>query len=568
MADNFLERQYAAYLEQKSGTAHKRQSISVFHQFHTDISDIDLPTRFTNPFDYQPHRLCQLAAGETQAYIASQPPLHRELEEGKMFGVLVVKRMDGKVGFLSAFSGTLLGQMVLPYFVPPIYDQTQSKGYFRQEEHQISLLHRQYVELLRSEPYLQAKAELENKRRERDEYLQAMRESFRQAKERSHRLRADGQLTPEEEASLMRESQFQKAEIKRQEQRLAMETAPYEEALNRLDEQASLLQKAYNQRSMQLQQWLFEQYELQNAKGEQKPLLEVHPAAPSGTGDCAAPKLLQYAFLHHMQPLCMAEFWWGKGNHEHGHYYSSCQAKCKPLLRFMLQGLEVDDPYSTQRSQMLIRDQELEILFEDDYFIAINKPAGLLSVPGHAPIDNAVDRLKRQRMGMEVYAIHRLDMDTSGILLFAKDTTTLSLMQQAFEQRKVHKQYIALLEARPAQDQGVISLPLAPNYEEHPLQMVDLTHGHQAITRYRVIDDNNSKCDSNNGPVRVIFEPQTGRTHQLRVHASHRLGLHCPICGDTLYGETASRLFLHASRLSFEHPYTRQTITIHCKETF
>ena len=309
------------------------------------------------------------------------------------------------------------------------------------------------------------------------------------------------------------------------------------------------------QMSQELQLWLFHQYQLLNAHGETKDLVDIwqsyysrpkllqkFPLPPGGTGDCCAPKLLQYAYQHGLKPVCMAEFWWGAPTKEelrqHLNYYPACRGKCKPILTWMLQGLDVDPDPETLGLQHL----EIPTVYEDNDLLVIDKPSGILSVPGRIE-DYSVETVMRERYPDSIVA-HRLDMGTSGLLIVAKNGEAYRILQQQFIHHEVRKKYLALLE-QPGQGTGVISLPLRPDPMNRPRQVVDMAHGKRAVTRYEYISDR-----------LVALWPETGRTHQLRIHCAHPDGLANPIVGDELYGTRDKRLCLHAAEIWFRHPVT------------
>ena len=446
----------------------------MIHSFPIATENLPLPQLFTYPFHYTPHPLCVKAAEEVQQYLQTRTDWHEELQQGKMFGVLVVKTPTGEVGYLAAFSGNLAGSNHHDYFVPPVYDLLNPDGYFKEEEARISAIN----------------VMLNHTNDNNQEIIEALKEERKQ-------------------------------------------------------------------RSIALQQWIFEQFRLRNARGEEQDIYSIftqtaHRNPPAGTGECAAPKLLQYAYLNNLQPLAMAEFWWGdspKGEiRRHGHYYPACRHKCEPILSFMLQGLEVEpNPLLTSNTDAT----QLETVYEDDYLLVVNKPAGMLSVPGKTGQASVLTLLQeRYPDATGPILVHRLDMATSGLLLAAKDKDTHALLQKQFEGRTVKKRYIALLEGIPqAEPKGFIRLPLRPDFDNRPLQMVCYEYGKPAVTRYEIMDTENDRT-------RMAFYPETGRTHQLRVHAAHPEGLNCPIVGDPLYGQPADRLYLHAERLEFRHPIT------------
>ena len=458
---------------------------------HPLSTTIPKPERFTYPFAYEPHPLCRLAAEEVQQYIAAHPDIREDADRGKMFGVLVVAREDRKpsLAYLAAYSGLLAGRNDWPYFVPPVYDAQQPDGYFKQQEHIISLTSHQSPRIARK-------------------------------------------------------------------------------------------------MSQELQLWLFHQYRMLNARGEVKDLVELwqsyyskerlrrkYPLPPGGTGDCCAPKLLQYAYQQGLKPVCMAEFWWGQPTREelrqHLNYYPACRGKCKPILTWMLQGLDVDpDPESLGFAQL-----EIPVVYEDDYLLVVNKPSGLLSVPGRIE-QYSVETVMQQRYPGAVIA-HRLDMGTSGLLIVAKTMEVYRPLQEQFVKHQVKKKYIALLEAadnsrqtrtnavrnspcqsaaiknqcQSAASKGTVSLPLRPDPMNRPRQVVDMEHGKRAVTDYEFLSDD-----------LVALYPQTGRTHQLRIHCAHPDGLGRPIVGDELYGTKGERLMLHAAEIWFHHPVTGEAM--------
>ena len=466
-----------------------RAMIPSLHHLATDIQP---PLRFTYPFAYEPHPLCRLAAREVQAYIAAHPEIREDADRGKMFGVLVVEKDNNKegseghttgLGFLAAYSGLLAGRNDWDYFVPPVYDAQQPDGYFKTKEREISALIPQPSSLL---------------------------------------------------------------------------ATPHSDHGSENPQPSS-----FRQLSQDLQLWLFHQYQLLNAHGETKDLVAVwqeyynrpklqrkFPLPPGGTGDCCAPKLLQYAYRQGLKPLCMAEFWWGATTktelRQHLNYYPACRGKCKPILTWMLQGLDVDpDPESLGFAHL-----ELPVVYEDQWLLVVDKPSGLLSVPGRIE-QYSVETIMQERYPGSIIA-HRLDMGTSGLLIVAKSMEVYRPLQDQFVKHQVQKKYLAVLEPstldlRPST--GTISLPLRPDPMNRPRQVVDLEHGKRAVTDYEMIADN-----------LVALYPQTGRTHQLRIHCAHPDGLGRPIVGDELYGTKGERLLLHAAEIRFHHPVTAEAM--------
>ena len=470
----------------------------VLHPLHTDIAK---PERFTYPFCYEPHPLCQLAAKEVQQYIAEHDTIKEDADRGKMFGVLVVEHTEHRgtdplcdvhmgsvplcsvpLCYLAAYSGLLEGRNDWDYFVPPVYDAQQPDGYFKTQEREISLT--------------------------------------------SH-------LSP-------------------------------------------LTSKKMSQN---LQDWLFHQYQLLNARGEVKDLIDIwqsyydkpklrrkFPMPPGGTGDCCAPKLLQYAYQHGLKPVCMAEFWWGAPTktelRQHLNYYPACRGKCKPILSWMLQGLEVDpDPELLGFQKM-----EIPVVYEDEWLLVVNKPSGMLSVPGRIEQYSVETVMQERYPGSHV--AHRLDMGTSGLLIVAKTPEVYRALQEQFVKHQVKKKYLAVLEKLDKLDKlvkledldhidypqrGTINLPMRPDPMNRPRQVVDMEHGKRAVTDYEFIS-----------PDIVALYPQTGRTHQLRIHCAHPDGLGRPIVGDELYGTKGERLMLHASEIWFHHPIKEVPMHFEC----
>lgn len=534
---------------------------SCFHPFTPQPSAEELPHLFTYPFHYTPHPLIQKAAAELRTYLLSCSSWQAELQGGKMFGVLLVRNAAGELGFLAAFSGLLGGSNRQPYFVPPVFDFLDPQGFFKKGEAQLTEMNRQVAALKESEAYLKAHELLTAVSGEAEEELSHMKEEFRKARLRREERRATA--TPEELQLLNRESQFQKAELKRREKAWAGRMAECRALVEEQEAALTALKQERKRLSEQLQQQIFRNFTFRNALGEEQNLQQIFCEAgrgepPAGAGECAAPKLLQYAYLNGMQPLAMGEFWWGDSPRgvlrEDGRFYPSCTSKCKPILGFMLQGLEVEpDPVVREA----FAHSEVEVIYEDEYLAAVYKPAGMYSVPGK---DEAVSSVlswaqNRYSDSDSPLLVHRLDMHTSGLLLIGKTKEAHAALQQMFERHQIRKTYIAVLDGIVPQDEGLIRLPLRPDIEHRPMQMVDPVHGKLAVTRYRVLERSGQTT-------RIAFFPQTGRTHQLRVHAAHPDGLGCPIRGDQLYGRPSDRLYLHAEQVQLAHPVTGQRLTL------
>lgn len=544
----------------------------MLHRFQAETAGIPLPARFTYPFCYTPHPLCLMAAEEVQRHLAEHSEWHDELQSGKMFGVLVVCDAEGALGYLAAFSGLLAGSNRHPFFVPPVYDLLQPQGFFKSGEQEISLLNMRIAQLEEGPHYLRLKSELATLLQSENQALQQARAEMKAAKARRDRRREEVRsrgtgLTPEEEQALIGESQYQKAEYKRMERAWKLRTEPLRQQIEAMETQLQQLKEKRKQRSATLQQQLFRQFVMLNGRGEGKDLCDIFDETaqripPAGAGECAAPKLLQQAYLNGWKPVAMAEFWWGQSSkteiRRHGCYYPACRSKCGPILKHMLQGLDVEE-------NPLAAPQEWktpQILYEDRWMVAVNKPAGLLSVPGKEELPSVYSLMKQHYApDGELYMVHRLDMATSGILLMARTREVQKLLQVQFASRQVRKRYVARLHGQVTPSDGYISLPLRPDLTDRPRQLVDPVHGKSAVTEYHVA--------AYEGPyTRVIFYPHTGRTHQLRVHAAHPLGLHAPIVGDELYGTRSARLYLHAESLEFTHPVTGAPVRLFCQAGF
>ena len=625
---------------------------------HTLNVSIPSPRQFTYPFCYDVDPLAEAASLELQRYIADADLMSTEKGCGKMFGVLVVEYEDEsgalQRGFLAAYSGLLGGRNDWPYFVPPVFDAQQPDGHFKRTEREISAINREIAAIEHDPEYLQSVAQHEQTKKRLQAEVDAFKAEVDAAKVRRDARRKSGEpLSEEEQAEMIRESQFMKAELRRR--RKAMEQA--ESTLNTQHSTfLKSLQRKRKQMSDELQRWLFSAYRMLNAKGEERDLIDIfreytHAMPPAGAGDCCAPKLLQYAYLHRLRPVCMAEFWWGESPaseiRHHLHYYPACRSKCLPILTHMLKGLDVaPNPLAQKRHTA-----EPRVLYADEYIMVVDKPAGMLSVPGKAEsmkseasdsanisveeyfanlqlptnsqftteqftigeADNS--KLKTQNSKF-LKAAHRLDMDTSGLLVLARTEEAYVELQRQFASRETVKRYEAVLSGVPKHivggygipavaianscshlyfygqglrqecrsllrlepfaiqfakySSGCISLPLIADINDRPRQRVDMEHGKPALTLYnivevRAVDANTAvayttkKVDK--GRTLVHLYPKTGRTHQLRVHCAHPLGLACPILGDPLYGiERADRMYLHAAELTFRHPVTGETM--------
>ena len=544
---------------------------------------------FPNPFYYEPSPLARCAVTLLQQSL----PM---LKEGKMFGVLIVE-YGGKLGYLQAYSGQLEG-ISDDSFVPLVFDYLQPNGYFKIHEAEITALNHEIEVLKQSDDYEKAIKKIADLKVEAQQVVAEAQQKMVIAKRlRDERRKEKAIVSEDEQREMIRESQYMKAELHRTKKRYAalLEVAEAEaEAYNR---KIAELKSTRKRKSDHLQRWLFSQFIFQNARGERKDLLSIfrnyyllhspqsvlatHFATmgeqitlfpPSGTGECCEPKLLQYAFTHGMRPIEMAMFWWGKAPkteiRQHKQFYSACNAKCKPLLTWMLKGMNVAvNALETET------EQSINIVYEDHNLAVILKPSGMLTVPGRSK-RQSVEAILRQRWNDNdtPIIVHRLDMATSGLLVVARNKEAHKHLQAQFKTKMVRKRYIALLDATllnraGLHKEGTISLPLCADVLDRPRQMVDRNKGKAAITHYKIIGKIPIQDSYYSEAVKVELRPETGRTHQLRVHCAHSEGLACPILGDTLYGKRADRLYLHAEYLAFTHPTTGKPLSFESKLT-
>lgn len=642
------------------------------------------PEKLNDPFDYVPHPLAVQAACGVRDYLEGEPGLKAEADLGKMFGVLVVEvpeevpledahplspSSDGagclsgtsvpapvtpfagrrRLGYLAAYSGLLRGSNDLPFFVPAVFDILEPDGWFKTCERGITSLSSEIAGLQSSSEYARLRSDLQSCGKAAEEEILSFKSEMASAKIRRDALRSEGV----EEAVLVRESQFQKAELRRLKKKwegiVALASGRVEAFRSRIESLKAERQK----KSDELQKWLFKSFRPLNARGETKDLEEIfidyaeeqgspsplRRVPPAGTGECCAPKLLHHAFSQGLKPLCIAEFWWGRSPvgeiRRHLQFYPACQGKCRPVLRFMLQGLEVDPPKgrrecpepfakhcdvggpapsiaktslaSAIKENVVERSASrtpsnpsgtaltgLEIIFDDPHLAVVSKPAKMLSVPGKGS-GESVYSIVRQMFPFAVGPLlaHRLDFDTSGLLLVAKSKEAHQALQRQFEAREVAKKYIALVRSDGSLSPGMrgkIELPISPDYLDRPKQVVDFQNGKPACTEYFVLSLESMGEGRGESPVaRLELRPLTGRTHQLRVHCAHSLGLGCPILGDPLYGDrllvgdstpaatgglvsvvegNPRRMCLHAAELSFRHPVTGQRLTFRTDPDF
>jgi tRNA pseudouridine32 synthase/23S rRNA pseudouridine746 synthase len=524
----------------------------LIHRFPEDFI-LDEPCGLDNPFRYAPHPSVKEAAGLVMQRLDEDAALASDFAEGKMLGVLVVKDASDSFGYLAAFSGNVGGRSMIEGFVPPIYDLTDPDGEFKRRESEITEINRALSSMTSSEEILGLKAELTDAERDRDYETDVMRKRISESRKRREEIRhtcSDPSVLEE----LIKESQFEKAELKRLKIQWESRICDIRDRIVRITGEIEELKSKRASMSEELQNWIFRQYIVHNSSGEESSILDIFAAAgttpPGGTGECAAPKLLEYAYRNGLQPLAMGEFWYGRSPstavRTHGHFYPSCTSKCGPLLGFMLRAVEF-------RSDTICG--QPAIIYEDEHILAVAKPSGMPSVPG---LDGRTSLLEFicSTIG-PAEPVHRLDMDTSGVMLFARTDAAASSLRAQFQEHTVKKTYHARLSAAREgtdlhiADTGTVRIPLSPDFDERPRQKADTAQGKESLTAYEVSDI------LPDGSIEIVFHPHTGRTHQLRVHSAHICGLGHPIAGDMLYGgSNAERLCLHAYSICFKHPYT------------
>ncbi len=517
-----------------------------------------LPQEFTFPFAYRADVLCKEAAERVKEYLRGREEWAYELSEGKMIGVMVVENANGERGYIASFSGTLGGKLTHEWFVSPVYDYEEMGGIFKNEESAIGEINRQIEGLMASEEYAVAQKELEETERMAESKIAKARARYSAHRAERKRLR-EGELTEAKRDRMERESQFEKAEIKRTKRIWADRIDEQKKKVSNIASEIDSLREERKHRSERLQRWLFGKMKLLRADGTSRTVWDIflnehRSMPPSGTGDCAAPRLLQYAYGHELRPISMAEFWVGKSpkdsiRHD-GQFYPACQSKCGPVLRYMTTGLSLmPNPLVAENSD------EIEVVYEDKWILIVCKPSGLMTVSDNVENDSLMKRVRKHREIDGSGYVHRLDMSTSGLVIVAKDRQSHAIWRMMFEKREVSKRYVAIVEGEPKEKKGVICLPISADEENKPLRKVDYENGQEATTRYEC-------TGTSNGRSRLRLYPITGRTHQLRVHTAHSDGLGCPIVGDNLYGTLDSRLMLHAEMIEFTHPMTGRHVRV------
>ena len=563
-----------------------------FTSFTQSIDQYSLPERFTFPFYYEPHSLCELAASQLQRHLGSQTNWQHnfgldqdsietnEKAIGKMFGVLLVQHSSGEIGFLSAFSGKVADSNHLPHFVPPVFDMLEEDGFFKTELAEITKINATIKQQQSNPLFAELNASLLQETNSSKEQLEAQRQVMIEGRKSRKEQRAEAEEKAQdgsnEKLDALEQLKVQLGKASVQEKNTLRDLKIFwDEKINHIQHQLdelnttlSVLKAARKNLSNALQKKLFQQYKFLNTQGVEKDLNDIfkdtpNHIPPAGSGECAAPKLLQYAFAHNLTPLALAEFWWGVAPkseiRQHKKFYASCQSKCQPILGHMLEGIEMDE------NPLLINPAEgkdIEIIYEDEFMLIINKPADFLSVPGKNIQDSVYTRVQqRYPKATGGLIVHRLDMATSGLMVLGLTKKAHKRLQKQFINRIVEKRYTALIDGVLAQNEGIITLPLRGDLYDRPRQLVCFEHGKSAETTYQVIEKKSEQT-------RVYLYPKTGRTHQLRVHCAHHLGLNMPIMGDDLYGKKADRLHLHAGYLSLTHPMTKEPMEFNVEAEF
>ncbi len=553
-----------------------------FQPFATPVSKIKLPPKFTFPFYYEPHPLCKIAVNEVQEYLKTQTDFDHNfgldaskkgLPIGKMFGVLVVQNKQNGIGYVAAFSGKLADKSLPEKFVPPVFNMRTEGSFYIKGETEIDKINSQLGALKSNEQYLTLKKSAKKLHKTISESLENQRKKMKAAK-------IERKLSKKNAVAILGDLEFKNLTKKLMQesyndQFLYKELHEYYDSkikkngkeLTVLEDKITALKKERKEKSNFLQQTLFSKYAFLNQQKELKNLLDIfdNPTIkpPAGSGECSAPKLLQFAFANDLKPIAMAEFWWGispnSAIRKHKNYYPACQGRCKPILTHMLNGIKMDDNLLLEN---LAEKQELRIIYEDDVLVAVNKPTEFLSVPGKEINDSVYTRIKEKYPDATgPLIVHRLDMSTSGILLLTKTKEANKVLQSQFINRTIKKRYIALLDGNLVKNNGTIKLPLRVDLDDRPKQLVDFENGKNAETNWEIIK-------RENGKTRVYFYPITGRTHQLRVHAAHKYGLNTPIVGDDLYGNKTNRLHLHAEFIEFLHPSTNEKMSFRVDPEF
>jgi tRNA pseudouridine32 synthase/23S rRNA pseudouridine746 synthase len=532
--------------------------------FPLEVDNLDdIPSKINYPFHYEPHPIAIQACEKVQEFILNNElpynfgPYGEWLDLGKMFGVLIVKNDAGELGYLMAFSGKIGDQTDFPPFVPPVFNRLSEGDYSKHESDIMEISAK--IQKLESSMELQGLKErkkkiIENSENKISAQKALIKKNKKSRKEKRKNANEEIQLTLDEES---KREQYILKSLKAD---LRTSIEKIDESVLKIEKEILVLKKERKALSQFAQKEIFSNYTFLNANSETSSLYEifkdtVFQTPPSGAGECAAPKLFQYAFKNGYKPITFAEFWWGKSPNseirKHKEYYPACTSKCFPILGFMLNSSEVEtNPVLESFDDQLM----YSIVFEDEDIVVVNKPSGMLSVPGKTLEHSVLSVLKKQFPDATCpLLLHRLDMDTSGLLIAAKNKNAHGHLHRQFERRQIHKKYIAVVDGMIEEQEGTIVLPLTLNIHSRPEQMVCFETGKPAVTNWK-------KLAEENGKTRLELEPVTGRTHQLRVHCAHQKGLGTPIIGDDLYGKRDTRLLLHAGYIQFTHPTSKQKI--------
>ena len=530
-----------------------------------------IPDSFEYPHFYTPIAIAKKAAQDLQNRLEQNSPELVSQPTGRMLGVLVVRTKNGNLGYLSAYSGELQPHLEILPFVPPVHQLPKGEDF--PEMAAINAINEEVRALEESEGFIWAKQHLKKITKEIKENILTAKKATKKRKSERDRLRQASIHLPEKERQqlledLAKQGANEGMDLRRltrsENLRLEKAIAAHEEFEKRI-ESLKALRKA---KSNELQESIFKSFIFLNGEGEGKSVKTVFTdfgvdVPPAGAGECAAPKLFQYAFKKGLKPVALAEFWWGPSPdskiREHGKFYPACKGKCQPILAHMLKGVKV-------KPNPLLENfgagKKLEILFEDEHLVVVNKPTGMLSVPGRYIKDSVKSRILEQYPKANgPLIVHRLDQDTSGIMIVTLSKKVNKLLQQQFLERTICKTYFAVLEKPIAETTGEISLPLILDIDNRPMQMVNYEHGKPALTRFEVVKKTAHQT-------LIKLNPITGRSHQLRVHCAHKLGLHVPIVGDNLYGTPSERLCLHAQQIEFIHPISKEAMKISTEVPF
>ncbi|WP_407083500.1 RluA family pseudouridine synthase [Photobacterium leiognathi] len=554
---------------------------SIFTPFRSSIEAIALPERFTYPFCYKPHPLSVLAAQELQQHLETQTEWHHDFgldslnkdsdnhAIGTMFGVLVVLNAQDEIGYLSAFSGAIAGQTLLPHFVLPVFNTQQTDPEIHARQTELAAIASQITTVESSPRFVELQQQYSQAKTQAEQESEAFRlQMIEQRKQRKLQRKAaeqsdDEAFKTEEFHRLARESAYDKHQQKALRQQWQQTLQSLSEQLEADTTVLAELKAKQAKLAAQLEQSIHSQYRFVNQFGEYKDLNQLFDETLQGAGDCAIVKLLQYAFSHGLTPLAMAHFWWGKSPApqmlKHKYFYEASKNKCEPILTHMLAGIEVDE---NPLEQNPAEGKELSIVYQDDDMVIINKPAEFLSVPGKTITDSVYSRMQAMFPDSDSpLIVHRLDMSTSGLIVIALTKDAHKTLQKQFIERTVEKRYVALLEGISEADEGIIDFPMRVDLDDRPRQIVCYQYGKPAQTKWQVLE-------RKNGRTKVYYYPKTGRTHQLRVHSAHIKGMNMPIVGDDLYGQKGDRLCLHAQYLAFNHPTTNERVVFEVAEDF